>query len=169
MGENRADYISYDEFIKRNLKPMVRPCMWKWEDMYEELQENTDSTEGTVALVNTDVADSGAISPNLNALVQVLKPGVKGVSHRHSNVAMFFVVQGEGYSVIDGETFEWSKGDIVLAPAWAEHGHANTSETEDAILLTIQDVPQLTDMGVFFLEEPVGEPTRHIVGKREKD
>ncbi|GGE58162.1 hypothetical protein GCM10007140_05640 [Priestia taiwanensis] len=81
------------------------------------------------------------------------------------NVALNLVFQGEGFSIVDGEKIEWEKGDLFLAPPWSAHEHCNTSETEDAIIFTFQDVPVLTSMGTWFLEEPVGSAPRHVVRK----
>ncbi|GAA0435664.1 hypothetical protein GCM10008983_10370 [Lentibacillus halophilus] len=73
------------------------------------------------------------------------------------------VFQGEGYSIINGEKLEWEKGDVFFSPAWLEHEHCNTSDHENAVLYTIQDVPTVSGMGTWFLEEPVGTKTQHVV------
>lgn len=166
MTNQRADIISYPEFIKKSKKPVVGPAIWKWEDVHPRLM---NEPSGAVSLVNKDVGESGGVSPTLNALFQVIKAGDKERhSHRHTNVALFLVCEGEGYSMIDDEKLEWKKGDLVLAPAWSDHGHYNTSDTEDAILFTFQDVPLVSEMGNWFIEEPTGSMPKHIVKKSDK-
>jgi gentisate 1,2-dioxygenase len=59
-------------------------------------------------------------------------------------------------TVIDGQRFDWSKGDIVALPPWAVHEHANRSSDDDAVLFSIQDAPVLNALGLFY-EEAYGE------------
>lgn len=173
MSKKNSEIIDYMDFIKSSKKPLIRPGLWKWTDikkeLYGSLSEGTMSeNRAAVSLVNKDTGDVKGVSPNINAVVQVLKPGERDTSHKHTNLAIFLVFQGEGYSIIEGEKLEWTKGDVLFAPAWLEHEHCNTSEDEDAILYTIQDVPQVSGMGNWFIEEPVGTSPQHIVKKSDK-
>jgi gentisate 1,2-dioxygenase len=72
---------------------------------------------------------------------------------------VYQVYQGEGYSVINGQRFDWSEGDFFVVPPWAWHEHANDT-TEEAILFSIQDIPVLKDMKLYF-EEPYQENAGH--------
>src|SRR5699024_1749252 len=114
-----------------------------------------ESSDSSLTLVNKSLQDADSILPNINASIQVLSAGRdnKIHSHRHSMFAIFIVYKGIGYSVIDGEKFEWEKGDVIVAPPMLDHGHCNTSETEDAILFNIQDIPRVRDMGLWMVEE----------------
>ncbi len=63
-----------------------------------------------------------------------------GPVHRHMSAAVNFILEGSGWSVVDGERIEWGAGDIMLAaPSWAPHGHA--TGPDGALILTIQDHP----------------------------
>jgi gentisate 1,2-dioxygenase len=73
-------------------------------------------------------------------------------AHRHTGSAVYHVVRGEGYTVIDGKRFSWSKGDIIALPPWALHEHANASKTEDAVLFSIQDAPVFHALGLYYEE-----------------
>ncbi|MGM8366414.1 cupin domain-containing protein [Virgibacillus sp. W0181] len=166
MSNDRTEIMSVQEFRSKTMKPQLRPASWKWEEVYPKMMESLDeSGAGStgVSLVHKDLEGAG-VSPSMNVIVQVFKPGEKDHAHRHSNVALFLVFEGEGYSMIDGEKIEWKKGDLVLAPAWSDHAHCNTSETENAILVTFQDVPQVSNLGAWFFEEPVGTKPLHVVG-----
>ncbi|GIN95971.1 hypothetical protein J6TS1_18410 [Siminovitchia terrae] len=168
MSKERTEIMSVSEFRKKTMKPRLRPAVWKWEDIYPKLKETVASPEkgrGTISLVHKDTGNAYGVSPTLNVIVQVFKPGVHEHAHRHSNVALFFVFQGQGYSIIDEEIIEWKKGDLVLAPSWSKHEHCNTSDTEDAILITFQDVPHVSSLGAWFFEEPIGEMPSHMVGE----
>lgn len=167
MSNDRTEIMSVQEFRSKTMKPMLRPASWKWKEVYPKLMESLESSEtgqGSVSLVHKDLEGAG-VSPSLNVITQVFKPGERDHAHRHSNVALFLVFQGEGYSIVDGEKIEWEKGDLVLAPAWSAHEHCNTSETEDAILVTFQDVPAVSNLGTWFFEAPVGSTPQHVVGE----
>jgi mannose-6-phosphate isomerase-like protein (cupin superfamily) len=48
--------------------------------------------------------------------------------HRHQGGLAIFVLEGEGYSVIDGERIDWEAGDLILLPikpGGCEHQHFN--------------------------------------------
>ncbi|HEX7229882.1 MAG TPA: NADPH dehydrogenase, partial [Candidatus Binatia bacterium] len=49
--------------------------------------------------------------------------------------------------------FDWSKGDIFALPPWAMHEHANSAPSADAVLFSIQDLPVLKALGVYYEEE----------------
>lgn len=161
MINNRSGIIPNSEFYERSKKNKLGPCFWRWEDIYSQLMKNPE--EG-ISMVNNDTVDKARVLPHLNVSVQLLQAGkdTEINSHRHSNDALFVVLQGEGESIIGGEHFKWSKGDIIAAPAWLDHGHCNTSDSEDAMLLTFQNVPDVSNMGLWFIEEPLGDYPQHI-------
>lgn len=49
--------------------------------------------------------------------------------HRHQGGLVIYVLQGKGYSIIDGERKDWEKGDLLLLPirpGGVEHQHFNS-------------------------------------------
>lgn len=175
MNNSKSNFMSYSDFLEKSQRPAIKPRIWKGKDINEYLYESDSGaslSEGrsAVSLINEDTGDAYSISPNINALVQKMEPGERSDPHRHSNMAIFIVFEGQGYSIVEGEKFEWEKGDVFFAPAWLAHEHCNTSDDEDAILYTIQDVPTVSGMGSWFLEEPVGSGATHIIsGVSESD
>ena len=51
------------------------------------------------------------------------------------------------------KSFSWRKGDIIALPPWSLHEHINSSAKADAVLFSIQDVPVLTALGLYYEEE----------------
>lgn len=48
--------------------------------------------------------------------------------HRHQGGLLIFVLEGNGYSIVDGERWDWEKGDLILLPlkpGGVEHQHFN--------------------------------------------
>src|SRR5699024_1418309 len=124
---------------------------------------------GAISLINEDTGEGYGVSPTINAVVQVLAPNEHNNPHKHSNLAIFIVFEGEGYSIIDGEKLEWETGDVFLSPPWLSHEHCNTSHTGSGVWYTIQDVPTVASMGSWFLEEPVGTEPQHVAEQGVKD
>jgi gentisate 1,2-dioxygenase len=70
---------------------------------------------------------------------------------------VYLVVEGEGYSIINGQRFDWSKNDVIAMPMWAWHSHHNPSGSE-AVLLSYTDVPVFESLGLLRREATtVGE------------
>jgi len=48
--------------------------------------------------------------------------------HRHQGGLVIYVIEGEGYSIVDGERVDWQTGDLLLLPirpGGVEHQHFN--------------------------------------------
>ena len=56
--------------------------------------------------------------------------------HRHQGGLIIYVIDGTGYSVVDGERVDWEKGDLLLLPLrekGVEHQHFNTHPEKPAL------------------------------------
>ena len=56
--------------------------------------------------------------------------------HRHQGGLVIYVIDGKGYSVVDGERVDWEKGDLLLLPLrpkGVEHQHFNTNPEKPAL------------------------------------
>ena len=63
---------------------------------------------------------------------------------------MFVVYRGSGCSVIDGQRFDWSAGDIFVVPSWAAVEHASA---QGADLFSLADSPVLRALGLYREQE----------------
>jgi gentisate 1,2-dioxygenase len=107
-----------------------------------------DPFDGTLLEYQNPLTGGPAL-PTIGTAIQSLRPGVKGKSHRHTGSAVYYVVRGEGTTVIDGQRFDWSKGDFLALPPWAVHAHENRSKTAEAILFQVNDIPVLKSLGLY--------------------
>src|ERR1700735_1488889 len=73
-----------------------------------------------------------------------LAPKIKTAPYRTTANNIYAVVKGSGVTTIDGESFEWRRGDVIAAPAWREHSH---EAAEDALLLRVTDEPVMQRLG----------------------
>jgi quercetin dioxygenase-like cupin family protein len=56
--------------------------------------------------------------------------------HRHQGGLVIYVIDGKGYSVVDGERIDWKKGDLLLLPlrpGGVEHQHFNVDPEKPAV------------------------------------
>lgn len=67
--------------------------------------------------------------PFLTQTVQVhfvqLPPGTSNHGHGHQNEAAFYILEGRGYEIHDGERYDWAKDDLVLVHTDSHHQHFN--------------------------------------------
>jgi gentisate 1,2-dioxygenase len=50
--------------------------------------------------------------------------------------------------VINGQRFDWQRGDFFVVPPWAWHEHGNASQ-EETILFSVQDTPVMKALGLY--------------------
>lgn len=64
--------------------------------------------------------------------------------HRHQGGLIIYVIEGKGYSVVDGERCDWEKGDLVLLPLrekGVEHQHFNTDPDKPSVWMAFIHLP----------------------------
>jgi len=138
-------------------KPKSSPLLlYSWEQTWQALnsmREQEGSPFDGIALEYRHPQTGGPVMPTMACLAQLLRPGEHTKAHRHTGSAVYYVVQGQGATIIDGQRFNWTKGDIVALPPWALHEHLNASANADAVLFSIQDLPVLNALGLYYEEE----------------
>ena len=64
--------------------------------------------------------------------------------HRHQGGLVIYVLEGKGYSIVEGERKDWEKGDLVLLPmkpGGVEHQHFNADPAHPAIWAAFINIP----------------------------
>ncbi|MBB2150444.1 cupin domain-containing protein [Pedobacter gandavensis] len=90
---------------------------------------------------------------NVSMTIGGLLPGQLTNKHRHTYETVLFVIEGAGYTEIEGEKVAWQAGDAVYIPVWAWHRHQNTSDEHPAKYIACENAPQLQHLGVALREE----------------
>ncbi len=85
----------------------------------------------------------------MGASMQLLPAGFKGKAHKHTGSFVYQCAKGSGYSIINGQRFDWKEQDIFCVPSWAWHEHHNGSNTEDACLFAFNDLPTIEKLGLY--------------------
>ena len=78
-----------------------------------------------------------------------LAPKVKTAPYRTTANNMYAAVKGTGATTVDGQRFEWRRGDVIAAPAWLPHFH---EAAEDALILRVTDEPVMQRLGFHRVE-----------------
>ena len=95
----------------------------------------------------THPVTGGATLPTFACELQLLPAKLTTESHRHMSSTVYQVFRGSGATVIGGERFEWSQGDIFVVPPWSWHHHE--SPAGDAILFSMDDWPAFESLGLY--------------------
>jgi gentisate 1,2-dioxygenase len=65
---------------------------------------------------------------NFQGLGDEAWPGWTTLGHRHLIDAVIHILQGRGYSIIDGKRYDWEAGDFICVPTFGWHRHINTGD-----------------------------------------
>ncbi|MBC2769972.1 cupin domain-containing protein [Pusillimonas minor] len=145
----------------QNYSPLFK---YQWEPTYEALARYSKAADGSPFdghLMNyTNPSTGGPVMATMGASMQLLQPGFVGKAHRHTGSFLYQVAKGSGYSIINGQRFDWQEHDVFCVPAWAWHEHVNASQTDDACLFCFNDLPAIQSMG-FYREEALADNSGH--------
>jgi Cupin domain len=73
------------------------------------------------------------VQDDWNVFVQDIR--VHSGKHRHQGGLVIYIIEGEGYSVVEGERHDWEAGDLLLLPVkpgGVEHQHFNKDDAHPA-------------------------------------
>jgi gentisate 1,2-dioxygenase len=92
-------------------------------------------------------------SKTMSMTVGGLEPGQSSNRHRHTYETLIYILEGQGYSVIEDRTVRWRAGDAIYVPVWAWHNHVNDSSTAACRYLACENMPLLQNLGQLALRE----------------
>ena len=158
--------------------PKAVPFVWKWSTLYPLAQRAGDlvpvgrgGERRAIALANPGLGGLPYATPTLWAAIQYLGPKETAPEHRHSQNAFRFVVEGDGvWTVVNGDPVAMRRGDLLLTPGWAFHGHHNETDHPMAWIDGL-DIPfvNYTDTGFFeFGSDGVTDESTPDVSRAER-
>lgn len=139
------------------------PMRYRWKDIEAQLEAlagGPGSPYDGLSLEYVNPTTGGPTLSTLSCWIQMLRPGERTKRHRHTSSAMYFVVRGEGATMVGEKALEWERHDSFVIPNWAWHEHLNRSKSEEAILFSVNDIPVMNAFGLY-REEP--ENSLHCV------
>ncbi|MEQ1963950.1 iron-containing redox enzyme family protein [Xenorhabdus khoisanae] len=81
-----------------------------------------------------------------------LDPNKSTNLHRHNYETIIYIIEGKGISKIGNNNVEWSAGDAIYIPPWAEHKHINICK-EKCLYIACENAPLLQNIGNIALRE----------------
>ena len=138
-------------------KKSFQPFVWSYAQAKGALDAagrliNTELAERR-NLILQNPAEGYATSRTIVCAYQMIMPGEKARSHRHTPNALRLIVDAEpgAYTIVNGERLSMMPGDVVLTPNWCWHGHGNDSRA-CAYWLDVLDVPLVQLLDPMFFE-----------------
>jgi len=109
-----------------------KPYLWKYKEVRPYMMEAgklitaKEAIRRVLVLENPGMRGESCITQSLYAGLQLILPGEIAPSHRHSQSALRFIVEGAGaYTAVDGERTTMVPGDFIITPSWTFHDHGN--------------------------------------------
>lgn len=131
------------------------PYHYKWTDAKAALEIMAEHGEADpcdgILLEYRNPVTGGHTMRNIACHIQMLRPGEKTESHRHSGTWIYHVFDGTGTTVVGdkgGTALEWESKDVFVVPSWQWHHHKNHGSAP-AYLFSVTDRPIIESAGVY--------------------
>jgi gentisate 1,2-dioxygenase len=147
---------------ERPTSPCV-PAIWPYSTVRPLLMEAgrlitaKQAERRVLVLENPGLRGESSITHTLYAGMQLILPGEVAPSHRHTQSALRFVVEGTGaYTAVDGERTTMHPGDFIVTPSWTFHDHGNPGD-QPVVWLDGLDIPIVRFFDAGFAERHTDE------------
>lgn len=134
------------------------PAHWKYGEVRPFLMRAGEAISAEEAvrrvlvLENPSLRGQSAVTQSLYAGLQLILPGEVAPSHRHTQSALRFIVEGSGaYTAVDGERTTMHPGDFIITPSWTWHDHGSDADGP-VVWLDGLDIPMLRFFDAGFAE-----------------
>jgi len=141
-------------------RPPETAALWHYDEVRPMLMEAgrlisaTEAERRVLILENPALRGQSPprITHSLFAGLQLVLPGEIARSHRHSQSALRFIIEGDGaYTAVDGERTTMRPGDFVITPSWTWHDHGNDT-TAPTVWLDGLDLALVDMLNAVFFE-----------------
>ena len=134
------------------------PALWAYDQVRPFLMRAGEAITAEEAvrrvliLENPALRGQSAITQSLYAGLQLILPGEVAPSHRHTQSALRFIVEGTGaYTAVDGERTAMQPGDFVITPSWTYHDHGSEADGP-VVWLDGLDIPMIRFLDAGFAQ-----------------
>jgi gentisate 1,2-dioxygenase len=149
--------------VPREPATRCRPAHWSYDRVRPLLMEAgrlitaREAERRVVVFENPGLPGESSITRTLYAGMQLILPGEVAPSHRHTQSALRFVVEGSGaFTAVDGERTTMNPGDFIVTPSWTFHDHGNPGDTP-VVWLDGLDIPMISFFDTGFSERYADE------------
>lgn len=146
----------------------TRPVLWRYAEVRPNLLRAGELTpiekaeRRVLVLANPGLGlENMQATPTIYVGMQLILPGEMAPNHRHTPIAVRFVIEGEGgHTIVEGEKCPMEPGDLILTPGglWHEHGHVGSGPV---IWLDALDLPVLYAFEASYVTEGPRQSVRN--------
>jgi len=136
----------------------AQPFLWHYDGLRPKLMESAEIISAAEAerrvlvLENPGLIGKHLVTDTLYAGLQLITPGEIAPAHRHTAVALRFVIEGSGgYTAVAGERTYMEPGDFIVTPSWAWHDHSHEGQGP-VVWMDVLDIPLIRFLGANFTE-----------------
>jgi gentisate 1,2-dioxygenase len=126
--------------------------VYRWE-MVRELFDKHKDREGDahdgLLIEYIDPTTGQPVFKTMTFFAQMLQPGQKTLPQKTTSNLLVSPFEGKGYSIVNGERFDWKEYDTLAIPGGAWFEHHNASKKEPLFLFVASDEPTLKKLGLF--------------------
>jgi len=134
------------------------PAHWRYEQVRPFLMRAgqaitaEEAVRRVLILENPALRGQSAVTQSLYAGLQLILPGEVAPSHRHTQSALRFIVEGGGaYTAVNGERTTMHPGDFIITPSWTWHDHGHEAQ-QPVVWLDGLDIPMVRFFDAGFAE-----------------
>ena len=105
-GYDWCEVVDIDSFVGHLIQPDMRPAKWSGEDIRKAMgsftkdnRRHSDQRRG-VTLMHKELQGSAGATPSISGSFPPILPGERLDFHRHNYVAIYYWIEGEGYTVV---------------------------------------------------------------------
>ena len=154
-----AGWNKHEPSLWKEPRTAFKPMIWRWEaakaglDAAGRLIDAEQAERRNLFMVNPIEGNHYATLRTLVSAYQMLLPGEKARTHRHSPNALRLVldVADACYTVVDGVRIDMEPGDVLLTPGMSWHGHGNEGSAP-GYWIDYLDVPLVQLLEPMFLD-----------------
>ena len=120
--------------------------VYRWEIMREMLDRfmSWDGDPYEAIMVEyVDPVNGGPVYKTMTFFAQLLRAGERTRPMKQNASLVCTPMEGAGYSIIEGQRFDWGLNDTLAIPGGNWYEHVNRSDSEPAVLFIGSDEPTL--------------------------
>ena len=146
------------------------PAHWQYEQIRPFIMRSgevitaDEAVRRVLILENPALPGLSSITQSLYAGLQLILPGEVAPSHRHTQSALRFILEGSGaYTAVNGERTTMRPGDFIITPSMTWHDHGNEADVP-VVWLDGLDIPLIRYLDAGFAENST-EKSQQITAK----
>ena len=153
---------SLHNLVPKEPRPQAVAAIWKYAQIRGLVMEAgslisaEEAVRRVLVLENPGLPGKSSITSTLYAGLQLILPGELAPSHRHTQSALRFIVEGRGaWTAVNGERTTMHPGDFIITPSWTWHDHGNPAIEdggEPVVWLDGLDIPLIGHLDAGFAE-----------------